>query len=71
MTFSIKLCSRLADIFPHSVHVRTLDFEGMSDMELWDFAKKESFIIITKDSDFNDISSIYGFPPHVIWIKVT
>jgi len=67
---SYKLCSRLEDIFPHSVHVRTLDFEGMCDMELWNFAKKESFIIVTKDSDFNDISTIYGFPPHIIWIKV-
>jgi predicted nuclease of predicted toxin-antitoxin system len=67
---SYKLCSRLGDTFPHSVHVRILDFEGTSDMELWDFAKKEGFIIVTKNFDFNDISTIYGFPPHVIWIKV-
>jgi len=24
---------------------------------------------VTKDSDFNDISVIHGFPPYIIWIR--
>lgn len=32
-------------------------------------AKKESYIIVTQDSDFNDMSILKGFPPYVVWIK--
>ncbi len=33
------------------------------------FAKEGEFTIITKDSDFNEISLLKGFPPKIIWIR--
>ena len=30
---------------------------------------KMSVIIVTQDSDFNDMSIINGFPPYVVWLK--
>jgi predicted nuclease of predicted toxin-antitoxin system len=28
------------------------------------------FIIVTKDSDFSELSLLRGFPPKVIWIRI-
>ncbi len=36
---------------------------------VWAYAKANNFIIVTKDSDFYDLSLIRGNPPQVIWIK--
>jgi len=39
------------------------------DKDIWEFAKTNNYVIITQDSDFNDLNSLYGFPPKVIWIR--
>jgi len=66
---SFKLCKRLEDIYPNSTHVRFVGLENQSDSEIWQYAKEENYIIITQDSDFNDLSIINDFPPYVVWIK--
>ncbi|MFW5645185.1 MAG: DUF5615 family PIN-like protein [Bacteroidota bacterium] len=50
----------------------TIKNEGLinaSDREIWEFAKTKEYIIVTQDSDFNDLNSLYGFPPKIIWIR--
>ncbi len=66
---SYKLCDKLKDIFPEIVHVKKLGSEKDNDNNLWEFAKNNSFIIVSKDSDFNEKAIIKGFPPKTIWIK--
>ena len=66
---SFRLCKRLEDIYPESTHVRFLGLEHKNDIKIWEYAKTENYIIITQDSDFNDMSIINGFPPRVVWIK--
>jgi len=66
---SFKLCKRLEDIYPNSTHVRFVNLENKDDSEIWQFAKKENYIIVTQDSDYNDMSILKGFPPYVVWIK--
>ncbi len=66
---SFKLCKRLEDIYPNSTHVRFVKLENKNDTEIWNYAKDDGYIIVTQDSDFNDMSIINGFPPCVIWIK--
>jgi predicted nuclease of predicted toxin-antitoxin system len=36
---------------------------------IWEFAKKNGFIVVTQDSDFNELNSLLGFPPKIIWIR--
>ena len=36
------------------------------DAFIWEYAKKNSFTIITKDNDFEYLSRLYGCPPKVI-----
>ena len=34
-----------------------------------EYARREGFVIVTKDSDFSDLCILQGFPPKVIWIR--
>lgn len=36
---------------------------------MWEFARREGFVIVSKDSDFYDRAVIYGSPPKVVWIR--
>jgi len=66
---SFKLSARLQDIFPDSKHVRNLGLEQADDSAIWTLARNKNFTIVTKDSDFNDISVIRGYPPHIVWLR--
>lgn len=37
--------------------------------EIREYAKKNGFIIVTRDADFSDLCLLKGFPPKVIWIR--
>lgn len=63
------LVKRLADLYPDSNHVYNLGIDRNSDEELRDYARRENFVIVTKDSDFSDLCILHGFPPKVIWVR--
>lgn len=65
---SRKLVNKLGKIYPKSKHVYELNLHTASDMEIWNYARDNKFTIVTQDSDFNDLSVIYGCPPKVIWL---
>ncbi len=66
---SHKLVAQLADEFPASQHVRNLGLKDGSDDQLWEFAKQEGFVVVTKDEDFHTRSVLRGHPPKVLWIR--
>jgi predicted nuclease of predicted toxin-antitoxin system len=66
---SYKICRRLDNLFPNSQHINTLNLERSQDIQIWEFAKRENFVIVTQDSDFNDIVALKNFPPYVIWLR--
>ena len=37
--------------------------------EIWEFAKRYNYIIVTQDSDFDALNTLFGFPPKIIWIR--
>ncbi len=43
--------------------------EQSNDKEVWDYAKKNNFVIVTRDSDYLDMSALYGQPPKVILLR--
>lgn len=55
--------------FEGSTSVKSVGLVNASDREIWSFAKKNNYIIVSQDSDFNDLNSLYGFPPKIIWIR--
>ena len=67
---SHKLARRLTDIFPDSTHVREVDLKEANDPVVWDYAKQQSFMIVSKDADFHQRSFVFGFPPKVVWVQL-
>ncbi|MEK7533877.1 MAG: DUF5615 family PIN-like protein [Patescibacteria group bacterium] len=66
---SRKLVKELEDVFPGSNHVYLLGLHKASDEEVWSYARDNGFTIVTQDSDFNERSLVYGYPPKVIWLR--
>lgn len=67
---SYKLVQRLKNIYPDSIHIASVNLDKSSDIDVWKFAKKNGYIIVTKDSDFNEICTLYDFPPYIIWLRL-
>jgi len=66
---SPRLVKQLADIFPSSSHIDNLGLAQADDTELWIYAQSNDFVIVTKDSDYNELLTLRGFPPKIIWIR--
>lgn len=67
---SPRLIKGLADVYPNSNHLYLMGLDEVSDKIVWETAKKQNYIIVTKDSDFNELLILRGFPPKVIWIRL-
>ena len=66
---SFKITKKVEEFLPNSKQVKSLGLENKSDKEIWQYAKKHNFVIVTFDSDFYDYSLIWGSPPKIIWIR--
>ena len=66
---SYRVIKKIEHLFPDSEQVRRLGLENSPDKTIWEYAKKNEFIIVTFDSDFYDLSLLHGHPPKLIWIK--
>jgi len=66
---SPSLTVLLADIFPGSAHVFQLGRDRDDDRLVRTFAAENGFILVTKDSDYSDLLTVFGFPPKIIWIR--
>ena len=66
---SYRILKQIPEQFKDSSHVKSENLINAPDKEIWKFAKNNDFIIVTQDSDFNDLNSLYGFPPKIIWIR--
>lgn len=67
---SPKLPRLLADIFPASLHVRDVGMKATDDPTVWDYAKENDFMIVSKDADMHDLSLVFGNPPKVVWLRL-
>jgi predicted nuclease of predicted toxin-antitoxin system len=66
---SHRLARSLADIFPDSDHVRNVGLGRGDDDAVWQYAAAQNFVIVSKDSDFHQLSFVRGHPPKVVWIR--
>lgn len=67
---SHKLVPALLDVFPNAGHVRDFGLQHADDATIWDFARSQGFIIVTKDADFHQMSFVFGHPPKIVWRRV-
>lgn len=66
---SPRLVNRLQADFPGCAHVRDFELQSAEDLEIWAFAVREGFAIVSKDSDFHQLAFADGPPPKVVWIQ--
>jgi predicted nuclease of predicted toxin-antitoxin system len=67
---SHKLARRLSDLFPDSIHVRDVGLKAADDPSVWDYARDNDFMIVSKDADMHDLSLVFGNPPKVVWLRL-
>ena len=67
---SDRIPGRIEELFPGSSHVKACNLNYKPDEEVWEYARDNSFAILTKDWDFHQMSLLRGFPPKVIFLKI-
>ena len=74
LLFDQNLSPRLprlpADIYPNSAHVRDVGLSKAADVRVWKYAEENGFALVSKDSDFQQWSLLYGAPPKFVWLRV-
>lgn len=63
------LADRLRDLFPGSTHVDRLGLGSADDQQVWQAGKNGGYAIVSKDVDYQDMVTLRGAPPKVIWIR--
>ena len=63
------LTRMLESLYSGSIHVRDVNLSRASDEEVWNYARANEMTIISKDSDFQQRSFLFGHPPKVVWIR--
>ena len=67
---SWKLVNKLQPIFGECAHV---DLIGLNvpadDIDIWNYALKNDYIIITKDNDFLNLLELKGYPPKIVLLR--
>jgi len=67
---SVLLPKAVAQLFPGSSHVAELEIARLSDRQIFEFAGKNNFILVTKDKDFYHLLNTLGPPPKIVWITI-
>jgi predicted nuclease of predicted toxin-antitoxin system len=67
---SPRLVWLLVDLFPNSIHVRDVGLKAAEDPLVWDHAKNNGLLLVSKDSDMHQRSFLFGHPPKVVWVRL-
>jgi predicted nuclease of predicted toxin-antitoxin system len=67
---SDRIIHRIIDLYPDSNHVKNLALTNTDDSVIWEYAKANDFLIVSKDSDFHQRSLLYGHPPKFIYLRI-
>jgi len=67
---SDRIIPKILDLYPDSEQVKTLALRNTDDAVIWEYAKANGFVIVSKDSDFHQRSLVYGHPPKFIYLRM-
>lgn len=51
-----------------ALSLRDLGLRDAADGEIFESARQEGIVVISKDSDFVDLVSRHGMPPQLLWV---
>jgi predicted nuclease of predicted toxin-antitoxin system len=67
---SWRLARLLESKFPEVTHVSTIGLSQATDQQIWLYAMLHEFIIVSKDSDFQNLVPGQNSFPKFIWITI-
>lgn len=67
---SYRLVAPLQAVFPGSSHVSTEGLERSTDLQVWEFAASNGFVVVSKDDDFSALSALRGHPPKLVKLSL-
>lgn len=67
---SDRVIPRIVDLYLDSLHVKALGLVSTDDGIIWEYAKTNGFMIVSKDADFHQRSILYGHPPKFIYLRI-
>lgn len=66
---SRRIVPFLQEVYPGSTQVALVELQAASDLEIWEFAKANGYVIVTGDADCLDLSLVKGQPPEIIRLR--
>ena len=66
---SHRLVAELQGEFPGIEHVRNVGLSRAPDPDVRTYALEHGYAIVSKDSDFYDLTTLYGHPPKAVWLR--
>ena len=67
---SDRIPHRIIDLYPESEHLKILALKNTDDVIIWEYAKNNDFVIVSKDADFHQRSLVYGHPPKFVYLRI-
>jgi len=67
---SFRVIKKISQLFPEAQQIRALGLENSTDIQIWEYAKKNDYSIVSYDADYFDIASLRGHPPKIIWLRI-
>ncbi len=67
---SYRIKKKVEITFSETIHVSDTELQSPAkDIDIWNWAKTNHYIIVTYDEDFESMFHIKGFPPKVILLR--
>ena len=67
---SRTLVDALREVIPDCQHVIALGLDTATDREIWECARENDYVIVSKDSDSRQLAFLHGPPPKIVWLRV-
>jgi predicted nuclease of predicted toxin-antitoxin system len=67
---SHRILRQICDLYPDSAHVRDFGMSRSPDEDVWQFARSNGFVIVSKDTDFLQRSLLQGHPPKMLYLRL-
>ena len=67
---SSRIIPLLQEAFPNCTQVTLEGLSNARDIDIWLWARKNDYSIVTFDSDFFDLITLKGYPPKIILLRL-
>lgn len=66
---SPRLINRVIDLYPNVLHTDSVGLRNAPDRDVWEYARRYDYIVVSKDADFSELLLLFGTPPKIVWIR--